>query len=183
MSDKSNEPFIGRIYIIRTLPEEGEEEEICYIGSTKLTLDHRLASHICSYYSKSKMRCSSGKIFSSGQNYGIYLLEEKTFTDIEEMLLLENRYMLQFPNRVNKRASILDDTAKDTAHNRYEKKNREARKEAKRAWYYKNKEKKRLTQSQVTVKIEEKEQDEEQIQKIDPKELVPVELVEDDYDI
>ena len=183
MANKSNEPFIGRIYIIRTLPEEGEDEEICYIGSTKLTLDHRLASHICSYYSKRNMKCSSGKIFRSGQNYGIYLLEEKTFTDMEEMLLLENQYILQYPNRVNMRASILDDTAKDTASNRYEKKNREIRKEAKKAWYYKNKEKKRLTQKQVTLKIEKTEQDDEPIRKINPDDLVPIELVEDDYDI
>lgn len=87
--------IIGRIYIIRS-----PNTEMVYVGSTTLSLKERFVIHISGW--RYNQHCSSHLVLDEGEAY-IELIEEVEVESERELAMLEQQWIDNTPNTVNKK--------------------------------------------------------------------------------
>ena len=90
--------FQGRIY---RLFIEGFEE-VCYIGSTTLSLEMRYTHHTSQVKSAQQAKCAASSLFEEGNDVKIALVEEGPFESKAHMEQRERYWIEKNPDCVNK---------------------------------------------------------------------------------
>jgi hypothetical protein len=113
-------------------------DELCYIGSTVMTLEQRLAKHKYQKTSGAQYQFASAPLFEEGNDVCISLIEAFPCANKQELLTREAYWLLQHPDAINKNTPIL--TAEEKVVREKSKalksyyKHHEERKEKHRQW-------------------------------------------------
>ena len=97
------ELLTGRIYIIRS-----PNTEMVYVGSTIQKLHRRFKKHIYDWRTRYERSANSKLILDKGDAY-IELLEEVQVESKEELEIIEQKWINETPNTVNKRKSYISE--------------------------------------------------------------------------
>jgi len=103
------ELLTGRIYIIRS-----PNTEMVYVGHTFQTLKIRFCNHKSTWKTKTGS-CTSYLVLEKGEAY-IELLEEVEVESERELDMLEQKWIDQTPNAVNKNRTYLTDEERIQRH-------------------------------------------------------------------
>jgi hypothetical protein len=107
----------GRIYIIRS-----PNTEMVYVGSTILTLKQRFIIHISGW--RYNQHCSSHLVLEKGEAY-IELIEEVKIESERELDMLEQQWIDNTPNTVNKKRAYRSEEERLQTHRDCNRKYRE----------------------------------------------------------
>jgi hypothetical protein len=106
---KMAELITGRIYIIRS-----PNTEMVYVGHTIQTLKIRFCNHKSTWKTKTGS-CTSFLVLEKGSAY-IELLEEVEVESERELEIIEQKWIDQTPNTVNKNKTYLTDEERAQKH-------------------------------------------------------------------